>query len=1023
MLSPFLRKEWKALTAATVSTVFVSAADLAKPWPLAILIDTIFRGRQGAFDLNGADRNRLVAVAVLTVAIAAVDALSNYWAELSLERAGERINHNLRVAAYERLQRLSLGFHQRRQTGDLVTRVTGDVDAVGSLFSRSLGTIAQDGLLLVGMVVVTVSIDPLLALCSLPAVPILAVLSHRYRSRIKQASRRQRAEEGAIASMATEALSAMPVVKAFDAEGFERDRVQLRSRARMGHGIQIARLTARFDGLGDTLVAVATAFVIVVGALRVSAGAMSAGTLIVFASYARKVNSPLRSLVKELTRASSAMARAERIVEILATEEFLEEGPAPHAEGRAQGDIELEDVSFAFDPGRPVLSHVSLRIPAGSRVAIVGPSGAGKSTLAGLIARFRDPDEGCVRLDGRDVRDCSIAWLRGQVGVMLQDTILFSGTVAGNIAYSRDSTVEEIAGAARLAAASAFIEALPDGYETALGPRGLALSGGQRQRIGIARTLLRDPPILVLDEPTTALDAVTESDLISGLESLMRGRTTVLITHSATLARTADTIVVIDAGRIVQTGTPEEVLGGSFRAEPSGLLATPDAADAAIASDRPELIVLDALPPPAPPEESVPVAPAPRPSRRWAHAAPPPPTDRALPWMGDLLDAERMAPILSRSLGREATISDLSIGGVLYRPNRRVTVQYEATVDGLRRHAVAMTRAHRDLAATLNLPEYVSAARAVEGRSPARAPVSYVRRLDALVSWLPFDPSLPGLLEPTDRLVGRLRAAGVDLEDGTGAPVVLKYKPRVRAVMRVGGHILKAYGRAGDFELGVAGLKASASLDVEAPTFEASIPELRLTVQSDVEGRRPPSREIAAEAGSILRRMHASNVTGVRRIPPEQQLDAVVRGAVLIEAVARSCGRDAERVLARLAESVPAAEGLVLSHGDFHAGQLLLSQGALTVIDFDSLRMALPALDLARFAADELTGLDDDPEVETLLEPVLEGYGRRPDALRWHLAAETLRRAPRPFRQQLEDWPERLAGLVRAADRMLQGSS
>ena len=246
------------------------------------------------------------------------------------------------------------------------------------------------------------------------------------------------------------------------------------------------------------------------------------------------------------------MARAERIAELLSTDEVIEERPHAYRGPRATGDVAIEHVSFAYSGERPALEDVSLDVPAGKRLALIGPSGAGKSTLSALIARFYDPTEGRVLIDGRDARDCSLAWLRDQVAIVLQDTVLFTGSVRENIAYGVDATDEEIVEAAKAAAAHEFIRRLPDGYDTQLGPQGVGLSGGQRQRIGIARTLLRNPPIIILDEPTTALDRESEAQVLEGLDRLMRGRTCILITHSPRLVRTADRVVELDGGRVVR---------------------------------------------------------------------------------------------------------------------------------------------------------------------------------------------------------------------------------------------------------------------------------------------------------------------------------------------------------------------------------------------------------------------------------------------------------------------------------------
>ena len=553
-LKPYVRRQWKALAGAGGATAVQTAADLAKPWPLAIVVDHVL-GRTAPFALEGADWRLLIGVAVLVLVIALAEAGALYLSNLWLQTAGERISHELRIAVYDHLQRLSLAFHQKRQKGDLLTRVTGDVNAMGDLFAQQLGTIAQAGLLAVGMTVVLLVIDPVLALVSLATAPALLAISSVYRRRVRTTARVRRAHEGRIASIAGEALSAMAVVKAFGSERVESDRVRAGSEQRMAVGVDIARLQAGFDGLVGAVRAIGTAFVIVVGVMRVASGALSPGELLVFVSYTRKAYNPLKSLARESTKVAATMAKADRIAEILSADEVLEDRPGAYRGARATGDVALERVAFAYDDERPVLRDVSLRIPAGTCVALVGPSGAGKSTLGALVARFHDPTAGRVLIDGRDARDCALEWLRGQVAILLQDTVLFAGTVRENIAYGSPANDGQVVAAARAAAAHEFICQLPNGYDTELGPQGAGLSGGQRQRIGIARTLLRNPPIFILDEPTTALDKDAEDQVMDGLDHLMRGRTCILITHSARLAATADQILELDHGRITEATT------------------------------------------------------------------------------------------------------------------------------------------------------------------------------------------------------------------------------------------------------------------------------------------------------------------------------------------------------------------------------------------------------------------------------------------------------------------------------------
>ncbi len=559
-LRPFLARHTGALAGAAVCTIAGTIASLATPWPLKFAIDRLAeRSDDVPFTLERSDISFILLVLAVVLGIAVVNAAASYWSEFWLNRAGERIVHSLRVATYGQMQRLSLSFHAKRQKGDLLTHVTGDVNAVGYLFSDTIGGLASAVLLLTGMVVVCVVLDPVLTLGAFCVVPPLFVVIRHYQAKVRKAASRQRAKEGEIASLANEALSAMPVVKAFGTEGYERARVERSSNERLAVGVEASRLEARFGVAVDLLGAVSTALILAIGVLRVAAGRITPGDLVVFVSYSNRLYRPLREIARQSTRFARAMARLDRIGDVLRSDEILEER-GHYAGGRPAGELTLDHISFRYRSDRWAVEDITLCVPAGRRIALIGASGAGKSTIGALVARFYDPTSGRVLLDGRDARDCSLAWLRQQVGLLLQDTILFSGSVAENIAYGREVHRSDVERAAALAGAAEFIAALPDGYDTDLGPGGLGLSGGQRQRLGIARVLLRDPPVLILDEPTTGLDAASEQRVLAGIASLMRGRTTVLITHSMALARQADLVAVLEGGRLVEVGEPDTLL-------------------------------------------------------------------------------------------------------------------------------------------------------------------------------------------------------------------------------------------------------------------------------------------------------------------------------------------------------------------------------------------------------------------------------------------------------------------------------
>ena len=367
-LRPYVQRQWKALAGAGGATGVLTAADLAKPWPLALVVDQLLT-RDAPFALDSGDWRMLIGVAILVLVIALSEAAALYFSNLWLQTAGERISHELRIAVYDHLQRLSLSFHQKRQKGDLLTRVTGDVNAMGDLFAQQLGAITQALLLAFGMTVVLLVIDPVLALVSLATTPALLGISWIYRRRVRTTARVRRAHEGRIASMAGEALSAMAVVKAFGSERLEADRVRAGSEQRMAVGVDIARLQAGFDGLVGAVRAIGTALVIVVGVMRVAAGALSPGELLVFVSYTRKAYNPLKSLARESTKVAATMAKADRIAEILAADDVLEDGTVRG--GRASGDVALEHVSFAYDADA---ARAARRLAADRRPASASPS-------------------------------------------------------------------------------------------------------------------------------------------------------------------------------------------------------------------------------------------------------------------------------------------------------------------------------------------------------------------------------------------------------------------------------------------------------------------------------------------------------------------------------------------------------------------------------------------------------------------------------------------------------------------------
>jgi ATP-binding cassette subfamily B protein len=537
-----------------------SGVSLLKPWPFKFLIDNVLKDGQPI----GQPFAVLPLIAVIAgsiVAIAVLQGLLSYSKEVFLSAMGQRVAFALRSALFAHIQRLPLAFHDRQRTGDLITRVTSDVTKVQELVTDDLLVGGVTNVLqLAGMLIVMLVIDWKLGLIAMLSAPMLFLTTRYYRKRIRGEEQHVRLREGDITSLAQETISSIRVVKAFGRERFEVERFEEQSGAMLEAGLKVARLEARFAWVLNIVTAVSLAALVGFGAYEVLVGALSVGTLVVFIQYMRDLQGPLTSLSRLSTKMAKATVRAERLAEVLneqpAVEEYIGSRTAPNF----QGQIQFDHVSFRYGPDKYALRDINFTIEAGESIAIVGATGAGKSSLVGLILRLYDPSEGTVRIDGHDIRGYKLDSFVDQISVVLQESLLFHTTIRENIAYGKPTaTFKEIQEAARMAYCDEFILKLPKGFDTVIGERGTTLSGGQRQRIAIARALIRDAPILILDEPTTGLDPESEAIVLGAVEQLMRGRTTIMITHKPASACRADRIYVLDQGSLVEAGTHEEL--------------------------------------------------------------------------------------------------------------------------------------------------------------------------------------------------------------------------------------------------------------------------------------------------------------------------------------------------------------------------------------------------------------------------------------------------------------------------------
>ncbi len=564
-----LKPHAPALAAGLVAVIGEGVANLLEPWPLKVVLDSVLQSRpdQGWLDAlvhaaAGDDKLAILTVACLAVlGIAALDAVCSYAERYLTTSVGQWVTHELRRTLYSHVQRLSLAYHDQKQTGDLVSRVTSDIDAIQSFITSGLLGALVNALTLFGMVGVMFYLNWRFTLVALSVAPILFAVVYTYTRRIKKASREVRKKEGEMVSVIAEVLSSIRVVKAFAREDYELHRLEEQSLESVEIALRARTFRARLAPIVALIVAVGTGLVLWFGARMALAGTLSAGSMVVFILYLGKMYKPMQELSKMTDAYSKAMVGWERIHEVLEIEGQVADLPGARRLRRVRGRIDFDQVFFHYAPESPVLRGVSFTIEPGQVVALVGPTGAGKTTIISLIPRFYDPVSGIVRVDGKDVRLVTQQSLRQHIGFVLQETLLFHAPVWQNIAYGRpEARRAEILRAATLANAHEFIEKMPDGYNTIVGEHGVTLSGGQRQRIAIARAVIRNAPILVLDEPTTGLDAASEALVIEALERLMERRTTVVIAHRLATIRRADLILVVSDGAIVERGTHKQLL-------------------------------------------------------------------------------------------------------------------------------------------------------------------------------------------------------------------------------------------------------------------------------------------------------------------------------------------------------------------------------------------------------------------------------------------------------------------------------
>jgi ATP-binding cassette, subfamily B, bacterial len=564
--TPFLRPRRAGLLLALFLLLLETGMSLAQPWPLALALDYVLDDRK---ELPGfwpealsAEALLLAGIAFLLVLITTASRGLSSFRRFLLQKLGQETVFDMRAALYRRVHDLGLDYHGKKRTGDTITRVTSDVKEVRTLLVDSIVEIGSSVFILLGMLVVMVWMSPSLTLLALLSVPFLFLAVKRYRSALIERMRVVRAKEGAIASVIQEAVTGIRAVKIFGREDDELERFRTESEDSLRASVDSSLIEARFSIVLGVVGGVGTALVLYFASLQVLSGALSVGELTVFIAYLGLFLSPLWALSRQANQIGKSLVSGERIIELLNAEPSVKESPDARPAPAFDGRVTFEDLSFAYeDEAGEVLRDMDFDVEAGSRVALVGLSGAGKTTVTSLIARLYDPQRGRVLIDGHDIRDFTLKSLRDSITFVPQEPMLFRASVAENIGYGKaEATREEIERAAEFAGADGFIRELPEGYDTMLSERGESLSGGQRQRISIARAMLRESPILILDEPQSGLDAEAASAVEDNWRALTGGRTTFVIAHELRLVRSVDRILVIEDGRVAQDGSHEELL-------------------------------------------------------------------------------------------------------------------------------------------------------------------------------------------------------------------------------------------------------------------------------------------------------------------------------------------------------------------------------------------------------------------------------------------------------------------------------
>ncbi len=557
-LISYVRPYMGRMIAAIACIILAAGGNLAVPWIIKDVIDQVLINKDMAM-LN------IIAIGILIIFF--LRGIFFFGQTYLMSYIGQRVIIDIREAVYRQLQRLSLGYFDKRQTGAIMSSVTNDVSALQAALVDSLVEMVTEAMILIGSLGAMFFLHWKLSLLTLITMPLVLQAINTFGKKLRQAGRVLQARTADITAILQETISGIRVIKSFAREDYETNRFKQENFYNFRAQMKTSQLLATLTPVIEFLSAIGVTVIIWYGGMEVIDGNLTSGALIAFLIYVVNLANPVKRLSKVYGNIQKSLAAAERVFAILDTEPDIKDMPGAVVLPEIEGHVTLQHLSFAYSPGQYALRDVSLEVKPGQTIAIVGPSGAGKTTIANLLPRFYEATEGCILVDGKDIRTVTMQSLRQQIGIVPQETVLFNGTVYDNILYGRlDATHEEVITAAKAANAHSFIERMPDQYQTQIGERGAKLSGGQRQRISIARAILKDPRILILDEATSALDTESEKLVQQALDKLMIGRTSFVIAHRLSTVQRADMIVVLDKGRLVEQGTHSELLasGGLY---------------------------------------------------------------------------------------------------------------------------------------------------------------------------------------------------------------------------------------------------------------------------------------------------------------------------------------------------------------------------------------------------------------------------------------------------------------------------